>query len=222
MIDQARIENKVPPTVPRQKICFDEWNVWDPTRAPGEQGAEEKYTLSDALAVAVWLNVFIRQAKYIGMANIAQSVNVISPLMTSSKGIQKQTTWWPLLLFSKYMRGSSLAVHVRCGSYDGETEPSWIRGTVETPWLDVAAAIDSKGTVSLAVVNISEKKDCEVEVQGIPSGARVTVEQMRGKSKGEVDVKSQEVKISTEEGDWQTDKPFRFPKASLTILRWKS
>jgi alpha-N-arabinofuranosidase len=29
LIDLARIENKVPETVPRQTICFDEWNVWD-------------------------------------------------------------------------------------------------------------------------------------------------------------------------------------------------
>jgi alpha-N-arabinofuranosidase len=43
LIDLARIENKVPNTVPRQTICFDEWNVWDPARAPGEEGAEEKY-----------------------------------------------------------------------------------------------------------------------------------------------------------------------------------
>ena len=42
-----------------------------------------RYTLSDALAVGVWLNVFVRQSKYIGMANIAQSVNVIAPLMTT-------------------------------------------------------------------------------------------------------------------------------------------
>jgi alpha-L-arabinofuranosidase len=69
--DLARIENKVPETVPRPTICFDEWNVWDPVRAPGEEGAEEKYTLSDALAVAVFLNGFIRQAKDMGMANIA-------------------------------------------------------------------------------------------------------------------------------------------------------
>jgi len=93
LIDLVRIENKVPYTVPAPTICFDEWNVWDPVRAPGDIGAEEKYTLSDALAVGVWLNVFIRQAKYIGMANIAQSVNVISPLMTTKDGILKQTTW---------------------------------------------------------------------------------------------------------------------------------
>jgi alpha-N-arabinofuranosidase len=58
--------------VKRPTICFDEWNVWNPTRAPGSTGAEETYDLSDALAVAVWLNVFVRQSKHIGMATIAQ------------------------------------------------------------------------------------------------------------------------------------------------------
>lgn len=43
LIDLARIENNVPPSVRRQTICLDEWNVWDPVRAPGEDGAEEKY-----------------------------------------------------------------------------------------------------------------------------------------------------------------------------------
>ena len=50
--------------VPQTTICFDEWNVWDPERAPGEQGAEQLYTLSDALAVGVWLNVFVRQSRW--------------------------------------------------------------------------------------------------------------------------------------------------------------
>jgi alpha-N-arabinofuranosidase len=48
LIDLARIENGVPPTVPRQTICFDEWNVWDPARAPGEIGAEERYVIPPA------------------------------------------------------------------------------------------------------------------------------------------------------------------------------
>lgn len=156
MINLARIKNKVPDTVPRQTICFDEWNVWDLVRAPGELGAEESYTLSDALAVAIWLNVFVRQSKHIVMANIAQSVNVISPLMTTKNGIIKQTTWWPLLLFSKYMRRMTLGIHVSCGRYEGPTEPEWIRGTVDTPWLDCSASVSDDGWVTLAVVNIHE------------------------------------------------------------------
>jgi hypothetical protein len=37
LIDLARIENGVPLDKPKQKICFDEWNVWDPIKAPGSQ-----------------------------------------------------------------------------------------------------------------------------------------------------------------------------------------
>jgi alpha-N-arabinofuranosidase len=75
--------------------------------APGEKGAEEHYDLSDALgawlrasfvssercglrqhtsipciilAVASWLNVFVRKADVVKIACIAQSVNVISPV----------------------------------------------------------------------------------------------------------------------------------------------
>lgn len=42
LIDLAHIENKIPAGTRKQKICFDEWNVWDPVRAYGPDGAEEK------------------------------------------------------------------------------------------------------------------------------------------------------------------------------------
>ncbi|KAI5458262.1 family 51 glycoside hydrolase [Mariannaea sp. PMI_226] len=218
LIDLARIENKVPHTVRRQKICFDEWNVWDPVRAPGEQGAEEKYTLSDALAVAVWLNVFVRQSQHMGMANIAQSVNVISPLMTSKDGIMKQPTWWPLLLFSKYMRGETIALNVRSGEYEGPTEPAWIRGTIETPWLDASAALKD-GVVSLAVVNIHEEKDLETELRGI-AGKEVEVYSVSGDNVAVVNTEEKQ-EVGIKESKWNGEGPFTFPKHSLTLLRWK-
>ncbi|KAF1809099.1 family 51 glycoside hydrolase [Eremomyces bilateralis CBS 781.70] len=217
LIDLARIENKVPSSVPRQGICFDEWNVWDPARAPGEEGAEEKYTLSDALAVSVWLNVFIRQSKYISMANIAQSVNVISPLMTTKTGILKQTTWWPLLLFCKYMRGSTVAVHVRCEEYDGPTEPLWIRGTVDTPWLDVSAAIDDQGVLSMAVVNVHETKSFSVDLKGIKGP--VDVYTVTGSDVACVNT-AEESAVGISETKWDGNGRFEFPKHSLTMLRW--
>ncbi|TLS29212.1 hypothetical protein PpBr36_00904 [Pyricularia pennisetigena] len=222
LIDLARIENKVPPSIPKQKICFDEWNVWDPERALGHEGAEEKYTLSDALAVAVWLNVFVRQAKHIGMANIAQSVNVISPLMTSKKGIYKQTTWWPLLLFSRYMRGHTVAVHVQSGEYDGPTKPVWIRGTIETPWLDVSASINDEGVVSLVVVNIHEEKSFSTRLDGVKQadGGDVEVYTVTGPNVNSRNTEEkQEVGIT--ESKWNGKGPYEFPKASMTMLRWK-
>ncbi|GKT81519.1 glycoside hydrolase family 51 protein [Colletotrichum tofieldiae] len=220
LIDLARIENKVPPTCKRQKICFDEWNVWDPVRAPGEEGGEESYTLSDALAVGVWLNVFVRQAKYVGMANIAQSVNVISPLMTTKEGITKQTTWWPLLLFSKYMRGSTIATHVRSPEYEGATEPNWIRGAIETPYLDVSATVDDNGFVNLAVVNVHETKSFSVDLEGVKEGADIQVYTVTGENVNVVN-KGDENPVGIAESKWDGKGAYEFQKASVTLLRWK-
>ncbi|KFA61237.1 hypothetical protein S40285_08873 [Stachybotrys chlorohalonatus IBT 40285] len=220
LIDLARIENKVPSRIPKQKICFDEWNVWDPVRAPGWLGAEEKYTLSDALAVANWLNVLVRQSKYIGMATIAQSVNVIAPLMTTKTGLLKQTTWWPLLLFSKYMRGSTVACHVQSAEYEGPTHPEWIRGTIETPWLETSAAVDDDGIVSLVVVNVHETKSFITKIEGMQSDTDVTVYTVTGDHVQSTNTEEkQEVGIS--EKNWRRQDVYEFPKASMTMLRWK-
>ncbi len=83
------------------KIAFDEYGVWDETvgqsrwsiswiwvstqyDSPGtpDNGLEQYYNFADALAMASWLNVFVRQADVVDIACIAQSVNVISPLIT--------------------------------------------------------------------------------------------------------------------------------------------
>lgn len=189
-------------------------------RAPGEQGAEEKYTLSDALAVAVWLNVFIRQAKHIGMANIAQSVNVISPLTTHRDGLVKQTTWWPLLLFSKYMRGSSVAVNLRCGAYEGPTKPGWIRSTVDTPWLDVSATVDDEGMVNLAVVNINPERDIKVNILVHAAGFQAKVHTVSGASVSATNAEGS-AEVGVREDTWDVrDGWYIFPRHSFTLLRW--
>jgi alpha-N-arabinofuranosidase len=219
LIDIARIEKNIPSSTPPTRICFDEWNVWDPSRAPGEQGAEELYTLSDALGVAVWLNVFVRQSKWVGMANIAQSVNVISPLMTSKNGVTKQATWWPLLLFSRYMRGWTVGVHVRAGAYDGATEPAWLQGVLEqgASWLDVSASVNEDGVVSLVVVNINETTDFEVDLVGV--GKEVEVFTVTGKDVKAVNVEGKE-EVGVKESKWDGQGKYRFLKHSMTLLRW--
>ncbi|KAF5875068.1 putative glycoside hydrolase family 51 protein [Botrytis fragariae] len=191
LIQIARIQAKIPPSVPVPKICFDEWNVWDPLRAPGEEGAEEKYTLSDALAVGVWLNVFIRQSRYVGMANLAQSVNVISPLMTSKDGIIKQTTWWPLWLYMGEQGGAS--------------------------WLDVAGSIDEDGVISLCVVNVSEEESFETDLLGVKG--EVEVFTITGDNVKVTNTAEKE-EVGIKESKWDGKGKYTFGKHSLTMLRW--
>jgi alpha-L-arabinofuranosidase len=209
----------------RPTICFDEWNVWDPIRAPGDKGAEELYDVSDMLAVAVWLNVFVRQSKHIGMATVAQSVNVIAPLMTSSTGVVKQTTYWPLLLFSRFMRGRALATHVCAETYSGRTFPEWLASTRELPLLDVSAAVSDDGWVSLAVVNVDEERDLEAKMPGgIGQNGEVQVYTVGGRESGIRDNNTEgSEKVSIRESRWDgRGGGFTFERRSFTLLRWKT
>ena len=220
--DMERIST-APASKTRPTICFDEWNVWDPERAPGNHGAEERYTLSDGLAVAIWLNIFIRNCKELGMATIAQSVNVIAPLMTTPKSLWRQTTFFPLLLFSKYMRGKSVAVHVRTPVYEGKTFPEWVQTTLAVPKLDVSAAVSDDGWVSLSVVNSDEARDFPTKLDGLPAGTTVQVLQMGGKAFKADDTNSDgDEKVAIAESTWKAGEgTYLFERLSFTMLRWK-
>ncbi|KAL0579513.1 hypothetical protein V5O48_002506 [Marasmius crinis-equi] len=183
LTDLALIEAGLEKEIP---VCFDEWNVWDPVRAPGEKGAEEHYDLSDALGnpavpmpppVASWLNVFVRKADIVKIACIAQSVNVISPIITSPTGLYKQTTFYPLHLFATLMHGTSLSVYVDSPIYEGKTVPSFVKdlsgkggsaGWGELrKWVDVSAVLSGSGDgqeIRVAIVNRHPEESFQVPI----------------------------------------------------------
>lgn len=145
----------------------------DPAATP-ENGLEQFYDLTDALSVASWLNVFVRQSETVEIACLAQSVNVISPIITSPTSFFRQTTFYPLQLFSTYMRGkNAVAVTAKVVNGDkfvGETLPTWI-STVRGPpeILDVSAVVcddeDNGRSLRVAVVNRSPDKRYHIPVR---------------------------------------------------------
>ena len=89
-------------------IAFDEYNVW--YRAKGEEGNEEVYNLEDALVVSTFLNIFVRNAHVVKMANMAQLVNVIAPIMAEEHGpAWRQTTFYPFAEAALHARGQAYA-----------------------------------------------------------------------------------------------------------------
>jgi len=141
-------------------IAWDEYNVWYRARTSadmmGNRALEEHYNLEDALVIAGFLNVFVRNADVVKIANMAQLVNVIAPIFTSGDDMFRQTIYFPLQLFSEHMHGTSLDLHVECETYD--TEQFFI-GLAESttrqedvPYLD-ASATYRDGEVVLCVVN---------------------------------------------------------------------
>jgi alpha-N-arabinofuranosidase len=163
----------------RAYLCFDEWNVW--YRALEMDGGwqraphllEETYDLADALVVAQFLMSFIRHADVVKIANLAQVVNVIAPLLTRGDDLLVQTIYHPFRMISDRRSGTSLRV-----ASDGPVVGTRRHRT--TPMVDVAA-IAHDDAVHLFALNRSTSQAAPVHVDhlGWPP-ARVTGELLTG------------------------------------------
>jgi alpha-N-arabinofuranosidase len=106
LIERAAYNKKLtdPP-----RIAYDEWNVWFRTK---DSGLEERYTFPDVLAVATYLNIFIRNCAWVRMANLAQMVNAIAPIVTSPAAAVLQPIYYPVLLHATTALETAADVHV--------------------------------------------------------------------------------------------------------------
>jgi alpha-N-arabinofuranosidase len=141
------------------KVAYDEWNVW--YRSDAGAG-EEVYALDDALAVATYLNCFIRQASVVGIANLAQMVNVIAPIRTRPDGLVLQSIYHPLRIYSEHSLGRALRVTVDCDPCPAPGDATWasrLEHLGPQPLLDVAATGDGGRRVTLCVVNRDPDND---------------------------------------------------------------
>ncbi len=150
---------KLERTIP---IAVDEWNVW--YRADAEGRLEETFNLEDALVVAMHFNAFFRHAASVKMANIAQIVNVIAPVMTTSDGVILQTTFHPFELYASTAGDTALDVH-------------WDGATFSTPEFDALRVLDVSATLD------RERKQLAVYLvnRSLDQTQTTTIELQRGR-----------------------------------------
>ncbi|MDR3707436.1 MAG: alpha-L-arabinofuranosidase C-terminal domain-containing protein [Capsulimonadaceae bacterium] len=135
---QARRKSKT-----RAYLCFDEWNVWYKSMQMDGAGQfaphllEEVYNLEDALVVAGFLHSFVRHADVVKIANLAQIVNVIAPILTRGDEMLVQSIFHPFAMFSARRGGVSLSVSVDGPSYESKSH-----GTVA--YADASAILDDQ------------------------------------------------------------------------------
>jgi alpha-N-arabinofuranosidase len=109
----------------RAFLCFDEWNVWYKGNQSDGAGKfaphllEEVYNLEDALVVAGFLHSFVRHADVVKIANLAQIVNVIAPILTRGDDLLMQSIFYPFEMFSKRRTGVALQLAVDGPGYEG-------------------------------------------------------------------------------------------------------
>jgi alpha-N-arabinofuranosidase len=146
----------------RAWLCFDEWNVWYKNMQMNGEGKvaphliEEIYNLEDALVVAGFLNSFVRHADVVRIANLAQAVNVIAPLLTRGDELLVQPIYHAFRMFSRRREGVALRVGQSGPSYAARTH-----GTV--PCVD-ASAILGDGRLHVFAVNRSPSEAAPLRV----------------------------------------------------------
>jgi alpha-L-arabinofuranosidase len=137
-------------------IAYDEWNVW--YRAFEKEGLEEVYNFEDALAMALFFNSFFRHADVVKMANVAQMVNVIAPIMTSKTGLYLQPTYFPIVEFGKQRGNTALDTWVSAPTYQVGNRPP-------LGYLDVSSSYNSKTReLSVNVLNRSKDRDLATRI----------------------------------------------------------
>jgi alpha-L-arabinofuranosidase len=164
------------------KLSWDEWNVWYKDRS-GRGGwkeapplSEEIYNLEDALVVAQWMSVFLRRCDVLDIACIAQIVNTISPLLTTTDQLLRQTTFYPFVLFSNHAAGQSLQPLVSAPESDTK-----LFGPM--PLLDVSASYDQandRGAVFIVNRSQNEAVTTEIGWQGTAPAQAAAVYQLSG------------------------------------------
>ncbi len=145
-------------------LSFDEWNVWYhalPENArliPWQEAPkfnEDIYNFADAVFVGLALITLLRHADRIKMACLAQLVNVIAPILTTPRGVVKQTIFYPFLHASRYGRGTVLGSLIDSPKYDS-------KDFTGVSLLDTVAVFDDeKATLTIFAVNRDGNEDIE-------------------------------------------------------------
>jgi alpha-L-arabinofuranosidase len=175
--------------------------------------------MQDVLVVAMYLNTFIRHANIVKMANMAQLVNVIAPMMVTDDKLWLQTIYYPLQLFAQHCEGYSLDASVFCDTYDEKDYK-------QIPYLDVSASFnDKKGEIIISVVNRNENKAIETSIvnqSGMLDNQATVYEINSPNLTDENSVHEQKVKSVQKDLRFKGDNfEYTFPAHSFTMIKLK-
>lgn len=151
---------RFPPRQNSIKIAVDEWNIWEkrtPTSIKDPYGLDMTYNYCDALWAAGVLNIFHRNADIVGLATLAQSVNVIGAIKTSKNKSICQTIFYPLEFYRKNCGGESLYYTYSCGEIPSS------KGKEPVKDLDISVTKD-KNTIVLMAINRNMNKEITIDV----------------------------------------------------------
>jgi alpha-N-arabinofuranosidase len=155
---------------PRKRVwlALDEWGTWwdvEPGTNPGF--LFQQNTLRDALVAALNINIFVKHADRLKLANIAQMINVLQAMiLTKDEKMVLTPTYHVFEMFKSYQDGTALPVEIQSAWYnkDASTLPAVIASAVR----------DKDGRLHVALVNVNPSQQATITAQ-IPGGTATGV-----------------------------------------------
>jgi alpha-L-arabinofuranosidase len=134
---------------PQKKIALvvDEWGAWynpDPGTNPGF--LQQQNTMRDAVIAAATLNIFNNHASRVGMANLAQTVNVLQAVILTNEEQMWVTPTYHVMDMYKVHQDATLVPVTTLAS---ETLP----GDGNFPSIILSASRNSRGVINVTIVN---------------------------------------------------------------------
>ena len=171
-------------------LSFDEWNVWytrpGDADSPAEVGKhgwrehprviEDQYNVTDAVVVGTFLNSLLRHGDRVKIANQAQLVNVIAPILSEENGpAWKQTIFHPFARMAELAHGQILRLAVDSDKYSNAKFG-------DADLVDVSATWNEEtGRIALFLANrgLEEAADIEVVLRGFDARQVVRADVLR-------------------------------------------
>ncbi len=133
--------------------AVDEWNLWLPPREKNVSMHHVTYTMRDALYAAAVLMTFYKHADTVGMANLAQLVNVLPLIETNAESAIATSMFYPFVLF-RQMQLDVLPVEISAETFNSLEQAINLKGHESVPFVDVLATISAdKSSLTLLVIN---------------------------------------------------------------------
>lgn len=145
--------------------AVDEWNLWLPPREENVSMHRVTYTMRDSLYAASVLMTFFKRSQTVGMANLAQLVNVLPLIETNTETAFATAMFYPFILF-RQMQPLVLKTDVQGETFNSVEQAVNLLAHTGVPYVEALATVnEDRSILTLLIVNRHPFNQVEINIK---------------------------------------------------------